>query len=150
MAGRTLSTVLMSCENLFSTRPIGVVSKNCMGQRRTARSNSKCIFAAAPRQPFAWLIDVMNMVTPTDQIHIACNPVNALYSCICVQAKISTEEGKLKIIQIKMACYNVFKTIRKELTLSYTQSSVNPQIHISFCRVGRPINHNFLIIRPNT
>lgn len=51
--GRVLSTTSTSFENLFITRPSGVVSNSSIGHRRTFVNSKICISCAACKQPNA-------------------------------------------------------------------------------------------------
>lgn len=57
--GRTLSTVSTSFEKRFKTRPIGVVSNNSIGQRKTNLNKTLCISLAEYRKPNAIINDAM-------------------------------------------------------------------------------------------
>lgn len=51
--GKILSTVSTSLENLFITRPSGVVSNNCIGHRKTFDNKPSCIVFAEYIKPSA-------------------------------------------------------------------------------------------------
>ena len=55
--GRVSSTVSTSCENRFRMRPVGVVSKNAMGDRSMFLSMLKCMTREARTEQIATLME---------------------------------------------------------------------------------------------